>query len=66
MFRNIIDKVIYIVKKFIYSLLVIYAFNMIVYPVGIIIPMNLFTIMTIMFCGFPAVIGFSLFFMFIM
>lgn len=66
MLRKIIDTFFYIIKKFIYSLLVIYAFNMIIYPVGVIIPMNLFTIMTIMLCGFPAVIGFSLFFMFIM
>ena len=66
MLNIILDKVFYVIKKFIYSILVIYAFNMIIYPIGIIIPMNLFTIMTIMLCGFPAVIGFSLFMLFIM
>ena len=65
MLKKILDNVFFLVKKFIYSILVIYAFNMIIYPVGIIIPMNLFTIITIMLCGFPAIIGFSLFCLFI-
>ena len=66
MLKIILDSLFLIIKKFIYSVLVIYAFNMIIYPVGIIIPMNFFTIITIMICGFPADIGFSLFCLFIM
>ena len=65
MFRLFIDMAFFILKKFIFSVLVIYAFNMIVFPIGIIIPMNFFTIITVMLCGFPFVIGFSLFSLFI-
>ncbi len=61
-----VNKLFFIIKRFIFSVLIIYAFNMIVFPVGIIIPMNHFTIITIMFCGFPAVIGFSLFSLFVL
>ena len=66
MLENIIEKIFYIVKKFIYSILVIYAYNLIIYPIGIVIPMNLFTIITVMLCGFPAIVGISLFGLFIM
>lgn len=66
MLKIFLDNLFLIIKKFIYSVLVIYAFNMIIYPVGIVIPMNLFTIIMIMLCGFPSVIGFSLFCLFMM
>lgn len=66
MFKLFVDSLFIIIKKFIFSILIIYAFNMIVFPVGIIIPMNIFTIITIVLCGFPAVIGFSLFSLFVM
>ena len=66
MFKLFVDSLFIIIKKFIFSILIIYAFNMIVFPVGIIIPMNIFTIITIVLCDFPAVIGFSLFSLFVM
>ena len=66
MLKFFLDNLFLIIKKFIYSVLVIYAFNMIIYPIGIVIPMNLFTIIMIMLCGFPSVIGFSLFCLFMM
>ena len=66
MFKLFVDSLFIIIKKFIFSILIIYAFNMIIFPVGIIIPMNIFTIITIVLCGFPAVIGFSLFSLFVM
>lgn len=65
MIKHFIDKIFFIIKKFIFSILIIYTFNMIVFPIGIIIPMNFFTITTIMLCGLPAVIGFSLFLLFV-
>ncbi len=66
MFKLFFDKFFYVIKRFIFSILVIYAFNMIIFPVGFIIPMNFFTIFVIMLFGFPGVIGFSLFRLFIL
>ena len=66
MFKIILDKFFMIIKKFIYCLLVIYAFNMILYPTGFVLPMNFFIIIAVMLCGFPAIIGFSLFFLIVM
>ena len=61
MFKLIIDKVFFVIKRFIFSVLVIYAYDMIVFPTFRIIPMNFFTIVIIMLLGFPGVIGLSLF-----
>lgn len=57
----ILNKFFYIVKRFIFSMLVIYAYNVIIFPVGGIIPINIFTIFLIMIFGFPAIVGFSIF-----
>lgn len=65
MLKLFIDSLFFVIKKFIFSILVIYAFNIVIFPIGVIIPMNFFTILIIMLCGFPAVIGFSLFSLFI-
>ncbi len=61
-----VNKLFFIIKRFIFSVLIIYAFNMIVFPMGIIIPMNIFTIITTMIFGLPAIIGFSLFRIFVL
>ncbi len=65
MFKRFIDNMFFVIKKFIFSVLIIYTFNMIIFPIGIILPMNFFIILTIMLFGFPAVIGFSLLLLFI-
>ena len=65
MIKIFVDKFFYIIKRFIFSILVIYTFNMIVFPIGVVIPMNFFTIIAIMLFGFPAVIGFSMLILFV-
>ena len=66
MIKVFIENVLSIIKKIILSVLIIYAYNMIVYPTFSIIPMNLFTIMIIMIFGFPGVICLSLFSIFVL
>ena len=61
MLKSVINGLFVIIKRFIFSILTIYTFNMITISIGIIIPMNFFTIIVVMLCGFSAVIGFSLF-----
>lgn len=48
-------------KKLIVGLLLIYAYNVIVYPISVTIPINVFTILFVTFLGFPGIIGLSLF-----
>ena len=66
MIKLFVNKLFFIIKRFIFSVLIIYAFNMIVFPMGIIIPMNIFAIITTMVFGLPAIIGFSLFRIFVL
>ena len=61
MFNFIIDKLFLIIKRFIFSILLIYIYNVIFYSVFNIIPMNFFLILLIMILGFPGIIGISLF-----
>ena len=55
-----------VVKKLILGLLLLYAYNMIVYPVNATIPMNIFTIVFVTILGFPGVVGICLFSLFIL
>ena len=50
-----------VVKKLILGLLLLYAYNMIVYPLNATIPMNVFTILFVTILGFPGMIGLCLF-----
>jgi len=53
-------------KKIILGFLFLYAYNMIVYPLNTIIPMNVFTILFVTLLGFPGMIGLCLFSLFIL
>ena len=55
-----------VVKKLILGLLLLYAYNMIVYPLNVTIPMNVFTIVFVTILGFPGMIGLCLFSLFIL
>ncbi|MBR3617887.1 MAG: pro-sigmaK processing inhibitor BofA family protein [Acholeplasmatales bacterium] len=57
MFNNIF----LILKKFIMSILFIYAYNKLSLPLNIIIPMNLCTILLVMLGGIPSIIFLVLF-----
>lgn len=50
-----------LIKKIIFSFLFIYAFNVMVYPLNMIIPINVFNVVLVTFLGFPFIIGFSVF-----
>lgn len=54
-----------IIKKVIIAILMIYTYNIIVFPLGITIAFNFFTILLICLFGIPAVIGLCLFSIFI-
>lgn len=66
MFKYLLNKFAFVIKKFIFSALIIYAYNIVVYPTFNIIPINIFTIFLIMVLGFPGIIGISLFYIFVM
>ena len=55
-----------VVKKLILGLLLLYAYNMIVYPLNATIPMNIFTIVFVTILGFPGMLGLCLFSLFIL
>ena len=52
MFKKIFN----VVKKIIISVLLIYAYNKMMLPMSLFIPMNFFTILLVSFCGIPAII----------
>lgn len=64
MFKSIFNEFFYIVKRLIFSILIIYAYNMIIFPIENFIPMNVFSISIIFLLGFPGIIGFGLFSLF--
>ncbi len=60
-----IKKIFMVLKKIIVGILLIYTYNIIVFPIGIIIPMNIFTIFFVSFFGIYALIALCLFSIFI-
>lgn len=56
-----IRKILNIVKKFIVAVLLIYAYNKMTLPLDLFIPMNVFTILLVTFCGIPSIIMLILF-----
>lgn len=50
-----------LIKKVILGLLLLYAYNVIVFPIGVTIPINVFTILFVTLLGFPGMIGLGLF-----
>lgn len=60
-FRKIINMFFLVIKRFIFSFVVIYAFNFFSISMNVIIPMNIFNILLVMILGFPSIIGFAVF-----
>jgi len=56
-----IKKVFNLIRKFIVAVLLIYAYNKIAMPSDLFIPMNVFTILLVTFCGVPSIIMLVLF-----
>ncbi len=55
-----------VVKKVIVGLLLLYAYNMIVFPLNAVIPLNIFTVAFVSLLGFPGMIGLCLFSIFVL
>jgi hypothetical protein len=49
-----LKKVTKLVRKFIFSVLVLYGYNIIIAPLGLIVPINLITVGLITILGLPA------------
>lgn len=56
-----LKKVFNIIKKFIVAVLLIYAYNKMTLPLDLYIPMNIFTVFLVAFCGIPSIIMLILF-----
>ena len=56
-----INKIFNLIKKFIVAVLLIYAYNKMSMPIDTFIPMNIFTIMLVTFCGLPSIVMLVLF-----
>lgn len=61
-----VKKIFWLIKRLIFGILFIYAFNVIVFPIDAVIPINIFTILFVSIFGLPAVIGLCLFSIFIL
>lgn len=53
-----LKKIIEIIKKIIFSIVLLYGFNIIASPINIMIPINLITIGAVTILGFPALFAF--------
>ena len=56
-----IKKILYLVKNLILGVLFLYTFDIIISPLNVIIPINIFTIVFVTLFGLPAIIGLCLF-----
>ena len=56
-----LKKMFELVKKFIVAVLLIYAYNKMSMPIDMFIPMNIFTILLVTFCGLPSIVMLVLF-----
>lgn len=61
-----LKKILLIFKKIIVGLLLLYAFNVIIFPINAVIPMNIFTIIIVSVFGLPGIVGICLFSIFIL
>lgn len=50
-----------LIKKIIFSFLFIYAFNVVLYPLNMVMPINVINVILVTFFGFSYIIGFSIF-----
>lgn len=60
-----IKKIIFVIKRIIISILFIYAYNVIIFPIGITIPINVFNLIIVSLFGLPAIVALCLFSIFV-
>lgn len=53
-----LKKILEVIKKVIFSVVLLYSFNIIANPINIMIPINLITIGAVTILGFPALFAF--------
>lgn len=53
-----LKKILDLIKKIIFSIVLLYGFNIIASPINIMIPINLITIGAVTILGFPALFAF--------
>lgn len=56
-----LKKIFNLLKKFIFGVLFIYAFNEMSLPLNVIIPINVFTVILVSLCGIPSILMLVLF-----
>ena len=56
-----IKKIFVLLKRIVVAILLIYAFNKMALPLNLFIPMNMWTIALVVFCGVPSIIMLILF-----
>ncbi|MDD2505449.1 MAG: pro-sigmaK processing inhibitor BofA family protein [Bacilli bacterium] len=54
-----------ILKKIIFSILIIYSFDLLIKSLGVFVPLNLWTISTVTILGFPGLVTLALSFFFL-
>ncbi len=54
---NIMNKLIKLIKRIIISSFLLYGYNILVQPIGLVIPINIFTVISISILGIPALMA---------
>ena len=52
------NKILKIIKKILFSIFLLYGYNMLILPINIMIPINTITVFSICTLGFPALFSF--------
>lgn len=58
---NMLKYLFIILKKIILSVLLIYAYNKLAFPLNVIIPINIITVLLVFICGIPSILMLVLF-----
>lgn len=52
-----LKKIFQILKKIVFSMFLIYGYNLIAVPIGILVPLNILTVLYVAICGVPALLS---------
>ena len=58
---NMLKRIFLIIKKIILSVLLIYAYNKLAFPLNVVIPINIVTVLMVFICGIPSILVLVLF-----
>ncbi|MBQ8219333.1 MAG: pro-sigmaK processing inhibitor BofA family protein [Bacilli bacterium] len=54
-------KVFNVIKRIVLSVLLLYAYNKLAIPLGVVIPLNVITVLLVFICGIPSILMLVLF-----